>query len=183
MNKKNNLTILAVDLNHTLIKTDMIHLGIKYILKYKILLVISLLITFIFKGKPGAKKFLYDNTIIDITKLPYNNDVISYINISKQEYDLIILISGSYYKYVQLISNYLNIFDEAVGTTDNYNMISFNKVTYLRNKYPNVTFDYIGDSKKDIPIWNLSRKALVVKRGNILRHIKNLDFKVISHIN
>ena len=57
MNKKNNLTILAVDLDHTLIKTDMIHLGIKYILKYKILLVISLLITFIFKGKPETRSF------------------------------------------------------------------------------------------------------------------------------
>ena len=114
--------------------------------------------------------------------MPYNNDVISYINISKQEYDLIILISGSYYKYVQLISNYLNIFDEAVGTTDNYNMISFNKVTYLRNKYPNVTFDYIGIVKKT-SLYGTYLESSVVKRGNILRHIKNLDFKVISHIN
>ena len=59
-------------------------------------------------------------------------------------------------------------------------MISLNKVIYLKKKYGNVIFDYIGDSKKDIPIWEAARTAYVVDNGNILNHIKHIDYQVIN---
>ena len=43
-----------------------------------------------------------------------------------------------------------------------------------------MSFDYIGDSKKDIPIWEASRNAFVVDRGNITKHIKHINYKTIS---
>lgn len=182
-NHKSDFSILAVDLDHTLIDTDMIHLGLRYLLKNKIYLVLILLLLLIFKGKPAAKKYLFENSKIDITKLPYNNDVLDYIKDTKDKYQKIILISGSYYKYVKSVSKFLNLFDDAIGTQNHKNMISLAKVEYIQQRYPKSVFDYIGDSKKDIPIWRLSRKALVVKRGNILKYIQDLDYQVISHIN
>jgi predicted mannosyl-3-phosphoglycerate phosphatase (HAD superfamily) len=59
-------------------------------------------------------------------------------------------------------------------------MISLNKVEYLNNKYGNVIFDYIGDSKKDIPIWEVARTAYVVENKNILNHIRHINYHVIS---
>ena len=172
-------TVLAVDLDHTLINTDMIFLGLKYLILHKVYLLPILIIIFLFKGKPSSKKYLYDNTSVSIEDLPYNNSIINFINKNRKKYTHIILISGSYYRYVESIADYLNIFDSSKGTCITVNMISSNKITYLKNNFNNFIFDYIGDSKKDIPIWEKSRKAYVVDRKNITKHLKNIDYEII----
>ena len=171
--------VLAVDLDHTLINTDMIYIGIKYLIFHKIYLLPILIIISFFKGRPHAKKYLYDNTEISIKDLPFNHSVINFINQNCEKYTHIILISGSYYKYVNSIANYLNIFDSSIGTSISLNMISTNKTNYLKNNFNNFVFDYIGDSKKDIPIWEESRKAFVVNRNNITKYLDHIDYEVI----
>ena len=177
---QNTQTILAVDLDHTLIDTDMIYLGLKYLLLRKVYLFPYLVILLVIKGKTRAKKFLYDHTTISLKKLPFNSSIVNFIKNNKKNYTHIILISGSYYKYVESISNYLNIFDSYAGTTLSINMISFNKIKYLKKNFNNIIFDYVGDSKKDIPIWEASRKAFVVDHGNITKYIKHINYKIIS---
>ena len=172
-------TVLAVDLDHTLINTDMIYMGLKYLILHKIYLLPILIIIFIFKGKPSSKKYLYNNTFIVIEDLPYNKSIINFINNNRRKYTHIILISGSYYKYVESIAEYLDMFDSFTGTSITINMIGTNKITYLKNNFNNFVFDYIGDSKKDIPIWEKSRKAFVVDRKNITKHLKNINYEII----
>ena len=135
---------------------------------------------FLFKGKTYAKKYLYDNTSFDIKKISFNDSVADFIKINRKNYTHIILISGSYFEYVNYIARHLNLFDSSVGTTLEVNMISTNKVEYLQNKYNNFVFDYIGDSVKDIPIWEQARTAYVVDNGNIIDKIKHIKYQIIS---
>tara|TARA_B100000497_G_scaffold50492_1_gene58216 strand:+ start:293 stop:844 length:552 start_codon:yes stop_codon:yes gene_type:complete len=180
MNSKKILTVLAVDLDHTLIDTDMIHYGLRQLLIKKLYLLPILFFTLLMKGKTYAKKYLYENSIFDIKNIPFNNALIEYIKDHKINYDHVILISGSYYKYVKYIADHLKIFDSAAGTNNKLNMISLNKVIYLNKKFNNPIFDYIGDSRKDIPIWELSRNALVVDHGKITKYISHLKYTIVS---
>ena len=173
-------TVLAVDLDHSLIDTDMIYLGLRQLIYKKIYLLPYLFYLRFFRGKPHAKEFLYRMTHLNIDKLPYNNELIDYINKEKDKYDHIILISGSYYKYVQSISEHLRLFDSFAGTDITTNMISENKVKYLNKHFHNPIFDYVGDSIKDLYIWEKSRHVLVVDHGNIINRISHLNYKVIS---
>ena len=168
--------ILAVDLDNTLIKTDMIFIGLKTFFFKKPYLFPKLLLLLIFKGKPHAKKFLHDNTKFSIADIPFNMTVINFIQINKKHYDSIILISGSYFEYVNAIADHLKLFDFRVGTTLHNNMISMNKVIFIRKKFDNATFDYIGDSVKDIPIWFCARKAFVVNSEKIKKKLKGIDY-------
>ena len=177
---KNKYKILAVDLDHTLIDTDMIWEGLKYILIRGIYNLPKLILLLTFKGKTYAKKFLFDKTNIDIKTLPFNKGVINFINQHKSDYNHIILISGSYHMYVEKIAEHLDIFDSSVGTTLGTNMISENKILFLNQKFKNFVFDYIGDNKKDIPIWEESNIAYVVDNGNIINHIKHIDYKIVQ---
>ncbi len=43
-------------------------------------------------------------------------------------------------------------------------------------KFDNATFDYIGDSVKDIPIWFRARKAFVVNSEKIKKKLKGIDY-------
>ena len=140
--------ILAVDLDNTLIKTDMIYVGLKFLLIYRIYLLPKLIWLFLFNGKTYAKKYLFDITSYSIEKIIFNRSVIDFIKNNKEKYTYTILISGSYYKYVDAFSNYLGLFDFSVGTTLETNMISSNKTRYLEDKFGDLIFDYIGDSKK-----------------------------------
>jgi hypothetical protein len=180
MNSKKKLTVLAVDLDHTLIDTDMIYYGFKQLLVKKLYLLPILFFTYLIKGKTYAKKYLYENSFFEINNIPFNNTLIEYINENKDNYDHIILISGCYYKYVQYIANHLKIFDSTAGTNNKLNMIGVNKIIYLNKKFDNPIFDYIGDSRKDIPIWELSRKVLVVDHGKIKKYISHLNYKIVS---
>lgn len=173
-------TVLAVDLDHCLIDTDMVYLGLKQIILTKIYILPYLLYLRLFRGKTYAKKLLYKTTNFDVSKLPFNEDLIKYIQKEKDKYDHVILISGSYYEYVKAIFDYYHIFDSYAGTDLDLNMISLNKVKYLNQNFNNPVFDYIGDSIKDLPIWELSRRVLVVDHGNILRKISHLKYEVIS---
>jgi len=172
--------VLAVDLDHTLIDTDMIYLCLKQIIFKKIYLLPYIFYLRFVRGKPYAKEFLYQKTCIDVHNLPFNDDVIEYIRNEKDKYNHIILISGSYYKYVKAVYDHLKIFNSYAGTDLSVNMISINKVKYLNNKFNNPIYDYIGDNIKDLPIWKLSRKVLVVDHGNIINKISHLKYKVIS---
>ena len=91
-----------------------------------------------------------------------------------------ILISGSYYQYVDAISKYLGLFDFSVGTTLETNMISSNKIRYLKDRFGDLIFYYIGDSKKDIPIWESAKTAYIVNDANIARQLKHIKYKIIS---
>ena len=46
--------------------------------------------------------------------------------------------------------------------------------------FHNPIFDYVGDSIKDLYIWEKSRHVLVVDHGNIINRISHLNYKVIS---
>ena len=180
MIKTKQLCILAVDLDNTLIKTDMIYVGIKFVLLYRIYLLPKLIWLFLFQGKTHAKKYLFDITSYSLENITFNQSVIDFITKNKEKYTHTILISGSYYKYVDAISKYLGLFDFSVGTTLGTNMISLNKTRYLKEKFGDLIFDYIGDSKKDIPIWETARTAYVVNSGNITRQLKHIKYKIIS---
>ena len=177
---KKQYSVLAVDLDHTLINTDFIFEGVKFLISKKIYALPKLFFILIFNGKTYAKKYLYDNTEIDISSLPFNIGVINFINQNKINYEHVVLISGSYYRYVESVAEHLGLFDSYAVTTASVNMISFNKIKYLNETFKNFSFDYIGDSKKDVPIWERADNAFVVDNGNIINHIKHIDYKLIS---
>ena len=180
MDKKKQSYILAVDLDNTLIKTDMIYVGLKFLLIYRIYLLPKLIWLFLFKGRTYAKKYLFDVTSYSVENIIFNQSVIDFITNNKKKYSYTILISGSYYEYVDAISEHLGLFDFSVGTTLEINMISSNKTRYLKDKFGDLIFDYIGDSKKDIPIWESAKTAYVVNNTNITRQLKHIKYKVID---
>ena len=161
-------SVLAVDLDHTLINTDFILEGIKFLISKKIYALPKLFFILIFNGKTYAKKYLYDNTNIEISSLPFNIGVINFIHQNKINYEHVILISGSYYRYVESVADYLGLFDSFSGTTTTVNMISFNKIKYLNCKSGDVVlFDWklihgsshnISSNSRKIILYQISSK-------------------------
>ena len=169
----NENRILFVDLDGTLIKEDLSDLAFVNSLKTNPLRLIIYLIVFFFKGKSYLKEKISKNYIIPIEKLNFNNAALDYIRDVKNRHRVVYLISGSHQLLVDQIDRHLRIFFESFGTNIDFNMVGINKVKFISNELKILEFDYLGNSKQDLPIWKYTKKIIFTNVSNDLREIIN----------
>lgn len=157
MNKK--IIPLCVDCDGTLIKTDLLlESGLKFIAFNPFN--IFMLIYWLFRGRKELKNQLASHVKIEASILPYNSSVLEYINLHKDR--PIVFVTASHQDYAVEIASHLNIFNEVFGTTETINLIGRNKANFLIDRFGKYGFDYIGDSKADLFVWENSRTAIIV---------------------
>jgi len=164
-----NQEIVVFDLDHTLIKTDLLQEQILIALKKNPLNFFKIIIKML-RGKLALKTFLTQVAPIDPTTLPYNTSVIALARKLKSDGKTVILISASLDSEVKKIASHLDLFSEAHGTT-NINLKGFKKVTFIKERLNNLNWSYVGDSIADLPLWKESQIAYLVAPNT---HIVNL---------
>ena len=165
--------ILFVDLDGTLIKEDLSDLAFVNSLKTNPLMLIFYIIVFLFKGKSYLKEKISKNYIVPIEKLNFNNAALDYIKDVKKRHRVVYLISGSHQLLVDQIDKHLRIFFESFGTNIDFNMVGENKVKFINNKLKILEFDYLGNSKQDLPIWKYTKRIIFTNVSEDLREIIN----------
>ena len=167
--------ILFVDLDGTLIKEDLSNLAfISFLKKYPFKLIYYLII-FIIKGKPYLKEQISRNYEVPISKLTFNKSALEYVRDVKNRHRVVYLISGSHQLLVDQIHQHLKIFFESFGTQNNFNMVGKNKVEFINKKLNIYEFDYFGNSKKDLPIWEYCKKIIYTNASIDLKNVINLS--------
>jgi phosphoserine phosphatase len=169
----NENRILFVDLDGTLIKEDLSDLAFVNSLKTNPLMLIFYIIVFLFKGKSYLKEKISKNYIVPIEKLNFNNAALDYIKDVKKRHRVVYLISGSHQLLVDQIDKHLRIFFESFGTNIDFNMVGENKVKFINNKLKILEFDYLGNSKQDLPIWKYTKRIIFTNVSEDLREIIN----------
>ena len=177
----NSLSPLFVDLDGTLIQEDLSHEAFFYFFKTKPILCLYHLFIFLFLGRPYLKERISRNYSVDLSKLKKNNSCIEYIRVAKNSNRDVYLISGSHQLLVDQISNQLNLFNNVFGTHKNFNMIGKNKIAYINQKLKIFDFDYIGNSKQDLPIWKYTKKVIFTNATpSIRKQINKLNLEEIE---
>lgn len=156
--------IIVCDLDGTLIKSDML-LESVFILIKKNPIFIFLLPIWLLKGKAQLKDEINKRIEFNAELLPYNQDVIDFLDKKKSEGNKIILATASNQNIATKISNYLGIFDETYGSTSELNLKSKNKRDFLNEKYGKNQYSYVGDSTADLKVWEDSKDAYVMNNG------------------
>jgi len=180
-NKKN----LFVDLDGTIIKEDLSDLAFWRSIKYHPFKTMFYLLVFLIKGKPYLKEKISKNFDIPFNNLTFNKSVLDFIKEAKNRQKVIYLISGSHQILVDQMAKHLNIFFESIGTRDSFNMVGSNKIKYIKEKLNIHDFDYIGNSIKDMPIWEYTGYIIFTNisktlRKSILRKkIKKIEIEAI----
>lgn len=153
--------VIIVDLDKSLIKIDLFH---ESLIRSSFISPINFLIT-IFILLSGnickAKNFIAKKIKINPQNIPYNKEVLNYLEIKKRERFKIILSTGASYIYANPISTYLGIFDEVIATNESINNVGKNKLAKIKEKIK-ANFIYVGDSRKDIEIWNFCKYGIIV---------------------
>jgi len=171
--------ILFVDLDGTLIKEDLSALAFYHSLKNNPFKTLFYLFVFLFKGKPYLKDKISKNFEIPFENLTFNKAAFDFIREIKNRHRVVYLISGSHQILVDQMGKYLNIFFESFGTRDNFNMVGSNKVKFIKENLKIPDFDYLGNSHKDLPIWEYTKRAIHTNASNEL--IKTINSKDIEN--
>ena len=167
--------ILFVDLDGTLIKEDLSNLAFINLLKSNPIKLFFYLLIFIFKGKSYLKEKISKNFSVPINKHTFNKSALDYVREVKNRHRVVYLISGSHQYLVDQIDQHLKIFFESFGTKNNFNMVGTNKIKFINEKLNIIEFDYLGNSKKDMPIWENCKRIIYTNASVNLRNIINVS--------
>ena len=165
--------ILFVDLDGTLIKEDLSNLAFMDYLKKKPLNTLYHLIVFLFKGKPYLKEIISKDFRVPVESLTFNKGALDYVRDIKNRHRVVYLISGSHQILVDQFQSHLKIFFEAFGTNKKFNMVGQNKVKFINESLNINNFDYFGNSKKDLPIWDYCKRIIYTNVSDQLRIVIN----------
>ncbi|MDS9468640.1 UbiA family prenyltransferase [Paracoccus sp. MBLB3053] len=160
-----NDAALVVDMDGTLIKSDSLHETLLRLVVEHPIPSIGLpgLVT---RGKPEFKRLVADRKILAPDNLPYNEAVIEMVRRARAEGRTTALVSAADHRQVEVVAAHLGLFDLAVGTgamaAGAGNIAGSGKAALLRQTFGEKGFDYIGDSRADLPVWAAARDAYVV---------------------
>jgi len=152
---------LVVDLDGTLIKTDILMEQVIAFVRENPWRILLVFIWFI-QGYAKLKYEVYRRTSLNVENLPLNDSVIKVIKSAKDEGRKVVLATASFLENALEVAKHLNLFDEVLATTINFNLRGRNKAKVLVEKFGEKQFDYVGDSFVDLEVWKHARIAYLV---------------------
>lgn len=177
-----NRIALAVDLDGTLIHTDLIQETLIRFLLERPWMLFSVLFWWA-RGRAYLKQEVTKRIKVDVTRLPYNQEVLAWLHEQKSSGRRLYLVSGSDQELVSKVSNHCAIFDGYRGSDGVINCTGSNKADWLEKQFGIAGFDYVGNSRVDLAVWRRSNAAIVVSASNTLgQDLVNVEkrFSVIN---
>jgi len=159
-NKQTDLP-LCVDLDGTLIATDTLWESFLLLLRYKFWL-IFLLPFWLTRGKAYLKEQIAQQVTLDVTSLPYHEEVLTFLQQEKQQGRRLILATAAHQQIAQAVAKHLNLFSQVFATDVTCNLKGSTKRDVLVQHFGEKGFDYMGDSKADLPIFQAADQSFLV---------------------
>ena len=153
--------VLVVDLDGTLIHTDMLHESALQLFREHPLQ--ALRIPFWLRaGKAVLKARLAERIHLDPKTLPYNQPLLDWLESERSSGRRLVLCTASDQKIARQIATHLGIFDEVIASDGQDNVAGERKAAALVERYGKKGFDYAGNSSTDLAVWAHARRAIVV---------------------
>lgn len=159
---------LAVDLDGTLVRTDLLYESFwaSFANSYATPLLAAL---GLMRGRAQLKHVLAEKSGLDVTLLPYDEQVINRIKAWRENGGKAVLVTASDIGLARRVAEYLGIFDEVHGSDGETNLKGRVKAAFLANRYGARNFAYIGDHKSDLPVWDSAAQIICVAPRASLR--------------
>lgn len=152
---------LVVDLDGTLIHSDLLWEAILVFIKVRFMYLWRLPF-WLLRGKAGFKERIASLVDINPETLPYDKVLLEDLARQREQGRYIVLATGSQRRFAELIAGHVGLFDRVLATEQGVNLTSRNKARKLTELYGKQGFDYIGNAKVDVAVWEAGRAAYSV---------------------
>lgn len=173
---------LIVDLDGTLIKSDLLLEGSLILLKKNPLYIIFFILWLV-QGKAYLKYQIAKRVEIDVALLPYHSTFLQYLQEEARKGRKLILATAANEHPASKVAEHLGIFQKVLASTAQINLSGKQKLAAIIKECGKNTFDYAGNAPEDLWIWSHANGAILVNTSNrVTKRAKNLK-KVKSIFN
>ncbi|MDQ2944900.1 MAG: UbiA family prenyltransferase, partial [Acidobacteriota bacterium] len=158
---------LCVDLDATLVKTDLLWEGVFLLLKENWCALLCLPLWW-WKGIAQVKYEIARRTWPDFELLPYRSDVLELIHQAHADGRHVVLVSAAHELLASKVARHLDLFHEVIATRGLLNLKGEQKRLALEERFGRKRFDYVGNDRADLPVWAAARRAYVVTNNRRL---------------
>ena len=151
---------LVLDLDHTLLRTDTLYETFLAYLKQNPLR-LFLVFFWVWQGRPTLKRRLGESAELDVEGLPINEDVIDLARAAHASGRRVIIATAADESVAKKVAARLDIPVDVRASDGVKNLKGKTKAEALAAEFPQ-GFDYAGDSRADLAVWEVARKAILV---------------------
>lgn len=161
---------LCVDLDGTLIVEDTLRLSVVGLLRRAPWLAIALPLVLL-RGRAPLKAWIAQRFVPEPDSLTWRHEVLDFVRAERGRGRKVVLATAAHQLIARAVATHLGIFDFVVATTDTHNAKSDRKVGGIRKLLGDNAFDYIGDSRADLPVFRAARISYLVDPSPALRRL------------
>lgn len=147
-----------MDLDGTLVKSDTLLDGICLFVRRRPLEFWRLGV-WVTGGKAHLKKEVASRAEVDASRLPYNRQVLRFLQEQRQEGRRVYLATGADGQLAERVAAHLGIFDGVLATDGRTNLTRERKLERLKELFGE--FDYIGNSGADLTLLAHAQQAMI----------------------
>jgi 4-hydroxybenzoate polyprenyltransferase/phosphoserine phosphatase len=167
--------VLFVDLDGTLIRTDLLHEAALALFNQSPWLLLRALPR-LAHGRAAFKRAISEAVTPEIRQLPFREEVLEFISEQRSLGRKVVLATAADSAWAQSIADELGVFDGVLASDGTRNLKGTAKLAAIQaycREHGYAEFDYVGDSRADLPIWREARGAcLVAPSGGLLRKVR-----------
>jgi 4-hydroxybenzoate polyprenyltransferase len=158
---------IVVDLDGTLIKTDMLFESANQFITENPLCFWQPFVWLI-RGRPYLKEQLAQRYRFDAANLPYNEEVVAWLRAEADKGTPIYLATASNKVIADTLATHLKLFTGVFASEGDVNLKATRKRDCLITEFGEKQFDYVGNEIDDLAIWEKSQNSHVVSCSNSL---------------
>jgi 4-hydroxybenzoate polyprenyltransferase len=169
---------LCVDLDGTLLNSDILYESLLALLARNPLY-LFLIPFWLLRGKAAVKRELASRVSILAETLPYNDKVVKLLATTTQRPR--VLCTASDELLVVPIAKHLGLFEQIIASDGKRNLSGHNKAAALVEAFGERNFDYMGNGRVDLHVWEKSAGAWVVNNNESLARSAAQRTQVYAH--
>lgn len=153
---------LCVDLDGTLIASDVLEESLLIFLKENLLNIFKVIVWFL-QGRAYVKRRLADHVSLNPAHLPYHEDFLDYLKAEHKQGRALILVTAADAAPARQIAAHVGIFEDVMASDGVTNLRAHAKARALVARFGEKGFDYAGNAVQDLPVWEKAHTALAVE--------------------
>ncbi len=173
---------LCIDLDGTLVRCDSSHEAL-LLLAQRSPADLARLPLWFAGGRAKLKHRIAERVELQSGSLPYRDEVLGLIREAREQQRPVVLVTAAPARIGAAVADHVGLFDEVLTSSEAMNLSRNRKADELVGRYGPKGFDYVGNSRDDLPVFEQSRRAVLVSSDARLRRAaarRNSDMRLID---
>ena len=174
---------IYIDLDGTLILSDTLHESVFRLAKQGLRALLRLP-QWLRQGKAHLKEEIARRVELDVTLLPYQQEVLEFAREAKLRGHRVVLATAANRSIADAVAAHLGVFDSVISSDAQNNLSGSQKLAAIQRDAAEhgATACYVGNATVDLAVWRGTRSALVVSASDSLVARARAVSEVVAHI-